>query len=104
MKKSKLATILLCWFFGTFGVHRFYVGKIWTGLIYLFTAGLCGFGTVFDMILLLFNAFKDKEGNHLRNDIPTTIIIIGCIIWAAVVCGVGIFTGIFEGLATLLLI
>lgn len=101
MKKSKLATILLCWFFGTFGVHRFYVGKIWTGLIYLCTAGLCGFGTVFDMILLLLNVFKDKEGKHLKNDIPTFIIIIGCIIWAALVLGVGIFTGIFESIALL---
>ena len=31
--RSRLATLLLCFFFGVFGVHRFYVGKVGTGLL-----------------------------------------------------------------------
>jgi TM2 domain-containing membrane protein YozV len=42
-----LAWILLT-FLGAFGVHRFYMGKIWTGLLYLLTGGLFMFGWLYD--------------------------------------------------------
>jgi len=42
-----VAWILLT-FLGTFGVHRFYLGKWGTGLIYLFTLGLLGCGVLYD--------------------------------------------------------
>ena len=40
---------LLLVFLGMFGIHRFYMGKIWTGIIYLLTFGLCGLGYIYDM-------------------------------------------------------
>ena len=40
---------LLLVFLGLFGVHRFYLGKIWTGLLYLCTFGLCGLGYIYDL-------------------------------------------------------
>lgn len=102
--KSKLITMLLCWFLGTLGIHRFYLGKVWTGILYLCTAGLCGVGTVIDMILLLFNAMKDKEGNKLKNDIPTSIIIILFILWLIIMAVIGLVSGLFEWLGALLFI
>ena len=42
-----LAWILLT-FLGLFGIHRFYLGKVVTGLLYLFTGGLCGLGVLYD--------------------------------------------------------
>ncbi|WP_310599868.1 TM2 domain-containing protein [Desulfobulbus sp.] len=40
---------LLLVFLGLFGAHRFYLGKIGTGVLYLFTVGLCGLGYIYDM-------------------------------------------------------
>lgn len=40
---------LLLVFLGMFGIHRFYLGKIWTGILYLLTFGLCGLGYIYDM-------------------------------------------------------
>jgi TM2 domain-containing membrane protein YozV len=42
------AAWLLLTFLGFFGAHRFYMGKIGTGLLYLFTAGLLGIGVIYD--------------------------------------------------------
>ncbi len=51
--KNKWVAVLLCFFFGGLGVHRFYEGKIGTGILWLCTAGLCGVGTLIDFIILL---------------------------------------------------
>lgn len=52
--KDKLVAVLLCFFLGVFGAHRFYEGKIGTGILYLFTFGLLGIGALVDLIILLF--------------------------------------------------
>lgn len=51
--KNKLTAVLLCLFLGEFGVHRFYEGKILTGLLWMFTVGLFGIGWLVDLIILL---------------------------------------------------
>ena len=63
--KSKMVALLLCFFLGNWGIHRFYVGKVGTGLIWLFTLGFCGIGTIIDFIMILVGAFKDSEGKDL---------------------------------------
>jgi len=43
---------LMLTFLGLLGFHRFYMGKIATGILYLFTAGLFGFGYLYDFLTL----------------------------------------------------
>jgi hypothetical protein len=52
-EKSKTVSLLLCFFFGCIGAHKFYEGKILMGIIYLFTLGLFGIGVLIDFIVLL---------------------------------------------------
>ena len=61
-----LITFLLCWLFGVFGVHRFYNGKIGTGILMLITIGGLGIWWMVDFIIIIVGRFKDNEGNIIR--------------------------------------
>ncbi|RZU38554.1 TM2 domain-containing protein [Fluviicoccus keumensis] len=63
--KRILPAFLLCFFFGVFGVHRFYVGKNGTGILMIFTLGGLGIWAFIDMIMILVGAFTDANGNKL---------------------------------------
>ncbi len=61
-EKNFVVAILLCLFVGVFGVHRFYVGKVGTGIIQLITLGGLGIWAFIDLIMIIVGAFKDKQG------------------------------------------
>jgi TM2 domain-containing membrane protein YozV len=60
-----LPAFLLCWFLGWTGAHRFYVGKIGTGILMLFTVGVFGVLWLIDFIMIILGAFTDKAGNKI---------------------------------------
>ena len=60
-----LPALLLCFFLGVFGAHRFYVGKIGTGILELLTVGGLGIWWLVDMILILTGSFRDKNGQRI---------------------------------------
>jgi serine/threonine protein kinase len=60
-----LPAFILGFLFGVFGAHRFYVGKIGTAILQLFTLGGLGIWATIDWILILCRAFKDKKGRRI---------------------------------------
>lgn len=63
--KQKWVAFFLCLFFGYFGVHRFYVRKMGTGILWLFTLGFGGIGWLVDLVMILLGAFRDNMGQPL---------------------------------------
>ena len=66
-EKGFVPTILLCFFLGALGVHRFYVGKIGTGILQLITLGGLGIWAMVDFIMVVCGKFTDGEGNTIRS-------------------------------------
>ncbi len=65
--KSKVAAILLCLFLGGLGIHRFYVGKIGTGILMILTLGGLGIWALIDLVMIIVGKFTDKEGRLLAD-------------------------------------
>jgi hypothetical protein len=63
--KDWLTTLLLCFFLGFIGVHRFYTGHTGIGVVQILTLGGCGIWTLIDFIMIIVGNFKDAKGNLL---------------------------------------
>lgn len=69
--KNKWVAFFLCLFLGELGIHRFYVGKIGTGILWIFITlialifGLWWVAPVVDLIFIVCGKFKDKYGLYL---------------------------------------
>lgn len=59
---SQIAAAILCFCLGGIGVHRFYVGKIGTGILMILTIGGAGIWWLIDFIMIVTSSFTDKEG------------------------------------------
>ncbi len=66
-RKKKTVALILCiiGFFGLGGLHRMYVGKVGSGVLHFLTYGICGIGTLIDLISILSGGFRDSYGQPL---------------------------------------
>ena len=71
--KKRLLAALLCFFFGIFGAHRFYAGKIGTGFLQLLTIGGLGIWAMIDLLIILFvsSPIKKAERSGIGRDKQT---------------------------------
>jgi TM2 domain-containing membrane protein YozV len=65
-EKNFWVTFLLAVFFGYLGFHRFYVGKIGTGILWILTVGLGGIGALVDILKIALGEFKDSDGEKIK--------------------------------------
>ncbi|MEI2721719.1 MAG: TM2 domain-containing protein [Gemmatimonadales bacterium] len=70
--KSRLVAQLLAVFLGVFGAHRFYVGKVQSGILQACTLGGLGLWYLYDNILIAAGSFRDADGNLVANWEPET--------------------------------
>ena len=66
--KDYITTLLLCLLAGGLGIHRYYVGKIGTGILYTLTAGVFGIGILVDLIKIATGKFTDKDGKVIKRN------------------------------------
>lgn len=62
---NRTTVLLLCLLLGFLGVHRFYVGKVGTGILWVLTLSFFGVGWIYDLVLVATGEFRDEEGRRV---------------------------------------
>ena len=86
-RRSHILTLLMAWFLGVLGIHRFYTGYVLIGIIQLLTAGGFGIWILIDVISIVFNKYKDADGNELEGYNPGCGMIAFIIIMCTIIVG-----------------
>ncbi len=62
--KSQIVALLLCWLVGIIGIHRFYLGYTWQGIVQILTLGGLGIWTLIDLVRIIIGTLKPKDGEY----------------------------------------
>ena len=63
-RKSQVTALILCFFLGDLGIHRFYLGYTWQGIVQLLTLGGCGVWTLIDFVRICMGRLQPKDGDY----------------------------------------
>lgn len=63
-EKSQIIAAVLCFCLGGIGIHRFYLGYTWQGIVQILTLGGCGIWSLIDFIRILMGTLKPKDGEY----------------------------------------
>jgi len=77
--KSKTTAYLLWFFLGLWGFHRFYLSKVGTGIMYLFTFGFFGIGWIIDLFTLggqvdMYNTLHSGKNQNVNQNTNTVVV------------------------------
>ena len=64
--KSQVVALILCVLIGGIGIHRFYLGYTWQGIVQLLTLGGCGVWSLIDLIRICTGDLQPKNGNYSK--------------------------------------
>lgn len=64
--KSQVVALLLCFFVGIIGIHRFYLGYTWQGIVQILTFGGLGIWTLIDFIRIITGDLQPKNGSYSK--------------------------------------
>lgn len=64
--KSQIVAALLCWLVGIIGIHRFYLGYTWQGVVQILTLGGLGIWTLIDLIRIIIGDLGPKNGSYSK--------------------------------------
>jgi TM2 domain-containing membrane protein YozV len=64
--KSQVIALVLVALLGGLGIHRFYLGYTWQGIVQLLTAGGCGIWAIIDLVRIITGDLQPKDGNYSK--------------------------------------
>jgi hypothetical protein len=64
--KSQVIALILCLAVGGIGIHRFYLGYTWQGIVQLLTLGGCGIWALIDLIRIITGDLQPKNGRYSK--------------------------------------